>query len=147
MKKYAYLLLLLTGLTTISCSKDDEAAAPASQVVNLTATLDGKQQVPANNSPGTGTLVGTYDKTTRVITYTIEFQNMTAAPSLGHFHQGAPGVSSSVIVPFSGLTSPIKGSATLSQTDGDKLLAQGVYANLHSSNFPQGELRGDIKVK
>ncbi|MBG8552883.1 CHRD domain-containing protein [Hymenobacter guriensis] len=146
MKKYAYLFLLLMGLTTFACDKEEEDK-PTTGIVNLSATLDGKQQVPANNSPGTGTFTGTYDKSTRVITYNIVFSNMTAAPSAGHFHQGAPGVTGPVSVPFPGLTSPINGTATLSQADGAKLLGGEFYANLHSPNFPNGELRGDIKVK
>lgn len=147
MKKYAYLLLLLTGLTTVACDKKEEDVAPASGVVNLTASLDGKQQVPSNPSPGTGTLTGTYDKATRVITYRIEFKDMTGNPTLGHFHQGAPGVTGPVSVPYPQLTSPITGTATLSQADGEKLLQGAFYANLHSAAYGGGELRGDIKVK
>lgn len=147
MKKYAYLLLFLTGLTTASCSKKAETVTPTTQMVTLTGDLDGKQQVPANNSAGTGTFTGTYDKSTRVITYKIVFQGMTAAPTAGHFHQGAPGTTGPVSVPFPGLTSPINGTATLSQADNDKLLAGEFYANLHSSAFPNGELRGNIKAQ
>ncbi|GAA3947189.1 CHRD domain-containing protein [Hymenobacter algoricola] len=148
MKKYAYLFLLLTGFATASCDKEEETPpATTSGVVNLTASLDGKQQVPANPSPGTGTLTGTYDKSTRVITYTITFKDMTGNPTLGHFHQGAPGATGPVSVPFPQLTSPITGTATLSQADGEKLLQGAFYANLHSGMYGGGELRGDIKIK
>jgi hypothetical protein len=148
MKKYAYFLLLLTGLSAASCNKKEDAAPTTDTgVVNLTATLDGKQQVPVNSSPGTGTFTGTYDKATRVISYTITYKDMTGNPTLGHFHQGAPGVTGPISVPFPQLTSPITGTATLSQADGDMLLKGSFYANLHSAMYGGGELRGNISIK
>ncbi|UYZ62131.1 CHRD domain-containing protein [Hymenobacter weizhouensis] len=133
---------------TSSCNNDDDDNTPAAptNTVQVTASLDGKQQVPANPSTATGTMTGTYDKTTRVLTYTVTYQGIT--PTMGHFHQGAPGVNGNPIVTFPNVTtSPISSTATLDPADGASLLNGGLYVNLHTQAYPKGEIRGNVTVK
>lgn len=134
--------LLLGALTVSGCKKEDE---PAKETVELTANVNGQQEVPANASTASGTMTGTYNKTTRVLTYTVTYQGIT--PAAGHIHQAAPGANGPVMVPFSSIASPITGTATLSQADGDALLAGNAYVNLHTQAFPGGEIRGNIRQK
>ncbi|MCA8832110.1 CHRD domain-containing protein [Hymenobacter pini] len=140
-------LILAAGLLTLgACKNDDDNNQPASNTVNVSATLDGKQEVPANSSAATGTMTGTYDKTTRTLTYKVTYSGIT--PSMGHIHQAAPGVNGGVIVPFSSVaTSPISGTATLSEADGAKLLSGETYVNLHTQAYTGGEIRGNMTVK
>ncbi|MDU0370832.1 CHRD domain-containing protein [Hymenobacter endophyticus] len=140
-------LVLAAGLLTFSaCNNDDDDATPASNMVNVAATLDGKQEVPANSSTATGAMTGTYDKTTRTLTYRVTYTGLT--PAAGHIHQAAPGVNGGVIVPFSSVaTSPITGTATLSEADGAKLLSGETYVNLHTQAYSGGEIRGNMTVK
>lgn len=145
-RKYASFLSLLTAFAfATACSKDDPATPVTSTAVAVTATLNGAQQVPSNSSAATGTLTGSYNPSSRVLTYSITYQGLAAGITSGHFHQGTPGVSGSVIVALSQIaSSPITGTATFSQADGDKLLANGVYVNLHTAAFPNGEIRGNL---
>jgi len=145
--KITLLFLSLLGSATFSaCKDDDTTAAPASNVVQLKATINGQQQVAPTPSAATGTMSGSYDKTTRVLTYTVTYTGLT--PLAGHIHQAAPGVNGGVIVPFSSVaTSPITGTATLSVADGAKLLAGETYVNLHSQAYTSGEIRGNITVQ
>ncbi|GAA4372159.1 CHRD domain-containing protein [Hymenobacter koreensis] len=147
MKNYAYLFLLFVSLLSTACNNDDDDTTPAAQTTALTATLNGMQEVPANNSTGTGTFSGTLNKTTREFTYRIEFQGLTANPTAGHFHQAVPGSNGPVVYPLGGLTSPITGKITLTEAEAAKLLAGEFYANLHTAAFTGGEIRGNIKVQ
>ncbi|WP_400192833.1 CHRD domain-containing protein [Hymenobacter sp. B81] len=138
--------LLFGALAFTACDKDEDKPAATNDTVELTATINGQQEVPANNSAATGTMTGSYNKTTRVLTYTVTYQGLT--PAAGHIHQAAPGVNGGVMVPFSSVTtSPITGTATLSQADGDALLAGNSYVNLHTQAFTAGEIRGNIRQK
>lgn len=145
-KSYAFFAML--SLTTIfgSCSKDDSTPTPtASTTTNLTANINGAQQVPANASTATGTFAGTYDSSNKQLTYTVTFQGLT--PTSAHIHTGAPGASGAVAIPFTSLTSPITGTVSLTADQANSLLVTGMYVNIHSSNFGGGEIRGDIKKK
>ena len=141
-KTYICLLASLFGLLT-ACSKKDEApAAPAATTTNVSATINGAQQVPVVSSTATGTFAGVYTSYSHQLTYTVTFQGIT--PTSAHIHTGVPGGTGAVAIPFNTLTSPITGTATLTDDQADKLLSNGMYVNLHSSSFPNGEIRGDI---
>lgn len=139
-------LLLFVVATMPACDNDDNDNATPSTTVQLQATLNGQQEVPATPSVATGTMTGSFDKETRLLTYTVTYQGIT--PSAGHIHQAAPGVNGPIIVPFSSVVaSPVTGTATLSEDNAAKLLAGETYTNLHTPAFPGGEIRGNITVK
>ena len=154
MKRIFSILLLATGLlAATACSKTSDNMAPA--VVALPAvsgTFSGAQQVPAVTTSATGSFVGTFDKVTRELRYTITFTGLT--PVAGHLHTGAPGMNWPVFQPFpknnatsDGYESPITGTTTLTQAQAAALLANGIYANLHTAANPGGEIRADLTVK
>jgi hypothetical protein len=141
-----FLLLVFTATAPACDDDDDNDNQVPSTTVQLQATLNGQQEVPATPSTATGAFTGSYDKVTRVLTYTVTYQGLT--PSAGHIHQAAPGVNGGVIVPFTTLSpSPITGTTTLTEANGDKLLVGETYVNLHTTAFPGGEIRGNIIVK
>ena len=146
--KKSYILFLASALTlsTVACSKKDDPATTATvATTNLSATINGAQQVPANSSTATGAFVGVYtdNGTTKQLNYSVTYSNFT--PTLAHIHSGAPGASGKVEIPFASLVSPITGTVTLSDDQAKALLNNGLYVNMHSSAFPSGEIRGDIK--
>ena len=145
--KKSYILFLATALalSTAACSKKDDPTTTTVETTNLTATINGAQQVPANNSAATGAFVGVYTSSTKQLSYTVTYQGMT--PTVAHIHIGAPGASGQVAIPFAQLTSPITGTVTLTADQADKLLNNGMYVNMHSTAFANGEVRGDIKKK
>ena len=143
-KSYILFLASALALSTAACSKkDDPTTTTSAETTNLSATITGAQQVPANNSAATGTFVGVYTASTKQLNYSVTFQGLT--PTLAHIHIGAPGVKGAVAIPFSSLASPIMGTVTLTADQADKLLTNNMYVNIHSSAYPDGEIRGDIK--
>ena len=146
-KSYAFLALLSITTFLGSCSKDEPTPTPmaTNNVTNLTATINGAQQVPANGSMATGDFVGTYDGSTQQLTYTVTYKGL--APTSAHIHAGAPGATGLVVIPFASITSPITGTVPLSLDQANKLLNDGMYVNMHSNSYTNGEIRGDIKKK
>lgn len=150
MNKAPFFLLLAVAFAFTACKKDEVDNTPVvdTNIVKLTATLDGKQEVPTNPSTATGTFTGSLNKTTRVLTYVVTYPS-TLVLTGGHLHKGAPGVAGPVVVPFDATalkTSPINGTTTLRQSLADSLVNNQIYANLHTVAYPGGEIRGDIKV-
>ncbi|MCY7359160.1 MAG: CHRD domain-containing protein [Rudanella sp.] len=116
-------------------------------LIKLKATLSGAAERPTPVvSSATGAFVGIVDPVTRVLNYTVTYSGLTL--SAGHLHRvtnSTTGIGG-VEFPFAALGSPIIGTATLTTASRvDSLLNWFYYANLHTTAFPGGEIRGDIK--
>jgi hypothetical protein len=123
------------------------AAAPAlADTVTLKGELKGSNEVPPNNSTGTGSAEATFDTVTRRLSWTVNFSGMTGPLTGAHFHGAAEaGRNAGIVLPFPGASaSPITGSATLNEAQATDLLAGRWYANLHTATHPGGELRGQM---
>ena len=137
--------------------------------VALRAHLTGFQEVPSLNSSGRARLRATM--TSSQITFTLTYANLSAPPTMAHIHVGQPGVDGGVAAFLCGGGSkpacPTTTSGTVSGTiaaadvigpttqgfqAGDlasleRAIQAGVtYTNMHTSTFPNGEIRGQISA-
>jgi hypothetical protein len=123
-------------------------SAPAyAEVVNFSVNLDGKTEVPPNDSAGTGKLDATYDTDSKVLKYTITYDGLTGDATAAHFHGPAdPGANAPPVVPIpeDKLASPIEGEATLTDEQAADLQAHKWYFNVHTAKYPDGEIRGQL---
>jgi hypothetical protein len=131
----AVLSATLFGLTTTAIA----------DVVKLTAELKGSNEVPPNNSSGSGNAEATFDTNTKTLTYAVTYSGLSG-PALGaHFHgPSEPGKNAGIALPFKSVQSPIQGTATLTDAQTADLLAGKWYANIHTAANPGGELRGQM---
>lgn len=115
--------------------------------------LSPKQEVPNNNSPASGTADVSYNKDNQMLTYTINWTELTDKPTMSHIHgTGAKGVNAGVKHDFSN-SLPKTSSGSFSDSvkvDGaaikeDSLLAGFYYFNIHTPKNPGGEIRGQIE--
>jgi hypothetical protein len=133
----------LTGSFTLACML--LLAAPAgAEVVNLKATMDAKSEVPPNSSPGKGTLTATYDTTSKKLSWKGSYSGLTGPATAAHFHSGEAGKNGPVAVPITPATSPLEGSATLTDPQAADLLAGKLYVNVHTEANKGGEIRGQV---
>jgi hypothetical protein len=123
------------------------AAAPASaEMINYNVPLTGAAEVPPNDSAGTGTVQATFDTDTKVFTWTIEYSGLTGDATAAHFHgPAAPDANAGPVIPIEGnLASPISGTATLTDAQAAELQGGMWYFNVHTAQYPDGELRGQL---
>lgn len=127
------------------------AGLAGAQVTQFTSTLLGSSEVPANTSPATGTVLGSYDASTSAFSFSWTISGLVGTPSVCHIHEAPVGVSGPVRFGFNsaGPTYPLVGSATwtgMTTANVTALFSGNLYFNFHTSSFPGGEIRGQINV-
>lgn len=113
-------------------------------------TLSPAQETAPNLSPATGSADVSYDKTTKKLTYTVTFNNLTGNPTAGHIHgSAARGADAGVLFPFASVPAAtsgvILGSVTLTMAQEEDLLNGLFYFNIHTAANKGGEIRGQIE--
>ncbi|HCN83934.1 MAG TPA: hypothetical protein DIT07_10005, partial [Sphingobacteriaceae bacterium] len=142
------LMVLFVSLSACTAMKNH------SNIKTVTVKLSGANEVPANNSTGSGIAVIAYKTDMKIITYNISWTlgSSTATTTNMHFH-GADNGSTTTSSPVQiGITGFSKGSSgtisgmtvTLTDAQAAQLLAGKWYVNIHSSTVPGGEIRGNI---
>jgi len=134
-------LLLITIIIFCSCHKVGDPMPDPN--ITFEATLSGSSEVPANWSTASGTATATYNTSSKTLSLTITYTGIT--PSHGHLHKGASGVNGPAIFTFSTLTTPIYYSCPpFDASQEAELLNNLYYINLHTTTFPDGEIRGQL---
>jgi glucose/arabinose dehydrogenase/plastocyanin len=148
-----WMSLLTTGNTPARVLMETPAAFyrvsdhASTTVETFTAVFSGAAERPTPvNSAGTG--MGTFSLEGSNLVYSIHFAGLPSPATGAHIHGPAtPSVSTNVMVPFKvapATSGVITGSATLSTNQIAALRAGLLYANIHTTNNPGGEIRGQI---
>jgi CHRD domain len=174
LKRRARLMLagLLTsaaiGAGVLLAAGAPTSASAETSAIRLSANLSGFQEVPSVNTQGRGVLRATM--TRDQIRFRLTYANLSAPPLVAHIHVGQPGVNGGVAVFFCGgggkpacppnSSGSVSGTITAADVVGptaqgftagdlaslERAIRAGVtYANMHTSNFPNGEIRGQIR--
>jgi CHRD domain len=112
----------------------------------MKVSLDGKAEVPANTSAGTGTADLDYDAASKKLSWKITYSGLSGPATAAHFHgPAAAGANAGVKVPIANPgTSPVEGSATLTDEQAADLTGGKYYINVHTAANPGGEIRGQV---
>ena len=117
--------------------------------------LEGAQEVPVKSTPASGTMDISYNKTSKVLTYTVTWQDLTGIPVGSHIHGEAPrGVNAGIKHDFTALLpKTIAGTFTNSVVVDEVAIKEAdllnglYYVNIHTPINPGGEIRGQIEFK
>jgi len=145
--------LIQIGVTvplSAACGSSVAARAEVATYAGYSASLLGANEVPAVATAAGGRSWLFLNEQTNELFYHIavsNIDNITAA----HIHRAPFGVNGAVLFtlydgpppPF-GPGDPIFGVANLSALDVATLEAEGFYINVHTTDFPTGEIRGQI---
>ena len=119
--------------------------------IPIQASLSGGGEVPPNNSPAKGLMEGMFDTDTDTLSWTVTYSGLSS-PAIGaHFHGPVsylgltPEENAPIQVGTPGnLASPFRGVAKIDDTQAKDLKDGRWYFNLHSKDFPAGEIRGPV---
>jgi hypothetical protein len=139
---------ILFGAAAVALGGCETVNRVANDVVanNFAATLSGANEVPLGDGDGSGTASISLNDATNQVCTRLEVRNIgdvTAA----HIHRGAAGVNGPPVIP---LDAPDDNDSNDCDTVEDSLLDElrrspaNFYVNVHTSQFPNGAIRGQI---
>ena len=136
---------LTLGCSVLALAAVSITAASAAET-KITTKLSAAEEVPPVDSKGMGSADLTYDDATKMLTWKVEFSDLTGPATAAHFHGPAKdGENAGVAIPIAGTESPMEGSATLNDEQAKQLMDGLMYVNVHTAANPKGEIRGQVK--
>jgi hypothetical protein len=154
MKYFAFwsLALSVSVISFTACNKNDDNNKTQNVYTKNGLALSGAQEVPAKTTNATGSMNVSYDKSTKMLTLSATWSNLSAAPVAAHIHgTAAKGQNAGVKVDFHDNVTAATGTFNRSvSVDGvaikeDSLLLGFYYFNIHTPDNPGGEIRGQIE--
>jgi hypothetical protein len=139
----------LIAIGTAAVLAQEEAPAISAASATHIAMLSGETQVPPVNTLGAGMALIVFDPQTNILSWTIEYADLTG-PAIGaHIHgPAAAGENADVIIDLgaSGLESPIQGTAEITAEQAAEMGEGLWYVNVHTDANPGGEIRGQVET-
>ncbi len=159
--------LVVVVLSGSASADNDQHGAPSITASAFDAVLTAANEVPPTTSTGLGLASLMLSADGNTLSYTVELTGATSTVSAAHIHLGQPGQNGEVVVnlcgagsapacvqegviavgavPAANLVGSLSGHAL-----GDLISALrsgGAYVNVHTANFPNGELRGQVTAR
>jgi hypothetical protein len=125
-------------------------AAPTSPLRLFKAHLNGAKEVPPNNSTATGFGRVALNEAQNQITVSVYYSRLSSGTTMGHIHgPAAAGANAGILFDLMPQTGQTTGSVTnmtfnVTPAQVADLRAGLWYFNIHTTNFPDGEIRGQI---
>lgn len=120
--------------------------------VELTAELSGANEVPARVTPATGVASILFNPGTKQISIHIEVENYANLVTASHIHVGPVNGTGAPTLNLGAESAYVRSGTSLTgnflqltyAAAALPLVTGGAYVNLHSSQYPGGEIRGQI---
>lgn len=120
-------------------------SAAYADTLTFKATLSPSAEVPPVSSPASGQGTFSYDTDSKELQFSITYRGLGSSVTGSHIHGPArPGANANIVRTFVALDSPISGQIRLTDAQVAELNAGQLYVDVHSSDHPQGEIRGQI---
>ena len=137
-KPVALALILFAGLVTVSCNKNDDSndnGAGNKQTFssNFVKSNDAVQ------TSATGSLTANFDPATMDLSFSFNWKSLSSKAVGMHVHDNGP-----IIIPLEGFPMEVSGSfsatSKLTAEQAADLKAGKLYVQIHTENFPGGEV-------
>lgn len=131
------------GVAVSSYSSEDAMMSEDEEEQYFSAELDGDQEVPAVDTEATGS--GSFELMEDGLHYTIEVEGLSGPVTAAHFHAGEEGVAGDVVQPITFTNDRAEGVWALSDEQREDLEDGMFYVNVHTAEYPNGEIRGQVE--
>ena len=120
----------------------------SANVSTYNMTLTAAQEVPVNTSTATGNVQVTLNRTTGAVMVTGTFSGLSSNATAAHIHgPAAVGMNGPILVPLTlpaATSGSVTGTGTMDASQMDMMTGGQTYVNIHSSTYPDGEIRAQI---
>lgn len=121
-------------------------AAPAFAGQKFVANLSGDQEVPANNSIGKGVCTIALNGAETEVSVNCTYSGLSGAPAAAHLYSNAAvGTNGGMLFDLTSVNGGFSGTFPVSAGQIADLRAKKMYINIHTTQFDNGEIRGQIK--
>jgi hypothetical protein len=131
------LLFILFGLS--SCKKEDDMNMNGT--ISYSGTFTKSSDVVSTSA--SGSVTATFDPGTMVLSYTLVWSGLGSNAVNMHFHDNGPVMAEITGFPSS-TSGTVSGTITLSTSQSDDLQTGKIYAQIHTANFPAGEIKATL---
>jgi hypothetical protein len=148
-KKFV-LVVSATALGLALVTAGGAAARSQAATIRITAAMTAANETPTpkgdvSGAQGTFTATLTQSATGAVMTWRLEFSNLSGNAIAAHIHVAARGVAGPVRVPLCApCTSGMTGTANVDATVLDAIQNDRAYVNVHTPTNPAGEIRDQV---
>lgn len=143
-KPLAFISFILPFFLLSGCSK----LGIGGPSYTLDGVIDGAQVVPISSSSASGIITGGFDGSKNTMTGTIKWSGLSGSPTAIHIHGGNPGRNGyplfiMINIP-KGTTDSLNFRSVLTESQETSVGTGGFYFDIHTSAYPNGEIRGQI---
>src|SRR5690349_756831 len=144
------------AITITSCRDDDDNNPINKKSYTISGNASNSQTVPALSDTtlsGSGTISGSYNPNTHVLTYTSNWTGLSGAPTSAGFYNGASGSTGTAVgAPWtiavgSTGTGSTTGTMTLTEAQAAQLTSGNWYYSYATAANAGGEIRGQITAE
>lgn len=134
-KVFPFILLFLS-VGWLSCGKDDDSSSPPTNITYSGSFVKSKDNVVTT---ATGTTTAVFNPVTRELSYELSWTGLSSNAVGMHFHDAGP-----IIIDIkehsNGMSGTASGKAILTVEQVNDLNAGKIYSQIHSQNYPGGEV-------
>jgi hypothetical protein len=114
--------------------------------IGFTASIDGSQENPSVTTNGSGTGFAIIEHSGTAIAYRFTIAGLSSNLSASHLHNAPSGANGSVVKALDFGTDSTTSGVWSGFTDATitQFIKNNIYMNVHSANFPSGEMRGQL---
>jgi LPXTG-motif cell wall-anchored protein len=136
-------------------SANNQASAAAGKEVKLATALVGSEEKPGPGDPAGSGQAWVTVKADNSVCYKVTWSGLSQPATAAHIHKGVKGLPGDVVVPFFGNGKQPSGKGVdegctqvqdLAVVEGLRKRPQNYYVNVHTAQFAQGAIRGQLAV-
>ena len=136
---------ILSSAAAVAAMLTFVGSVAQAEMIAFKTELTGAAGVPPTDSSATGTVVVTLDTEAKTVAWVVTVEGLSGDPTASHIH--GPAAPTEAAGPVIDTMAEMEGSAPITDEQIAELTAGKYYYNVHTEQFPDGEIRGQLATE